>query len=73
MQSASLRLSRALAPAQAKRPLFTRILARFAALRSRRALAALEPHQLADIGLSRAEAEQEAARPIWDVPQHWTR
>lgn len=39
--------------------------------RQRRALAALEDHQLADIGLSRAQAEDEANRPIWDVPQNW--
>lgn len=39
--------------------------------RQRRALAKLDASQLADIGVSDAEAAQEAARPVWDVPQHW--
>lgn len=39
--------------------------------RSRRALATLTDQQLEDIGLSRAQAETEAARPFWDAPQWW--
>ena len=39
--------------------------------RTRRQLRALDDHALADIGLSRAEAEAEASRPIWDVPANW--
>lgn len=39
--------------------------------RQRRALANLDDDRLADIGLSRTEAEAEASRPIWDVPAHW--
>ncbi len=34
----------------------------------RRALLALEPRLLSDIGLSRADAVREAARPFWDDP-----
>jgi uncharacterized protein YjiS (DUF1127 family) len=34
--------------------------------RQRRALAALDDHMLKDIGLSRADARQEAERPFWD-------
>lgn len=34
----------------------------------RRALGRLTDAQLADIGLSRAAAEAEAARPFWDLP-----
>ena len=46
--------------------------ARWIALhRQRRQLAELEDRQLADIGVSRAEAAVEAARPAWDVPAHW--
>ncbi|WP_035478741.1 DUF1127 domain-containing protein [Aliagarivorans marinus] len=33
--------------------------------RSRRALARLSPHQLKDIGLSRADAINEASKPFW--------
>ncbi len=39
--------------------------------RSRRQLAALTDAQLADIGLSRAQAQAEAARPVWDAPEFW--
>ncbi|WP_298261382.1 DUF1127 domain-containing protein [uncultured Litoreibacter sp.] len=39
--------------------------------RQRRALAALDDTRLADIGLNRAEAEAEAARPVWDAPSYW--
>ena len=39
----------------------------------RRALAALDADQLDDLGLTRAEAAAEAARPIWDAPYHWTK
>ncbi|WP_126976066.1 DUF1127 domain-containing protein [Frigidibacter oleivorans] len=42
-----------------------------AARRQRRHLLMLDPHLLADIGLDRASAEREAARPAWDVPRHW--
>ena len=39
--------------------------------RQRRALAALDDTRLADIGISRHEAEAEASRPIWDAPDYW--
>ena len=38
---------------------------------SRRALAGLSAEQLADIGITREEADKEAARPLWDAPAHW--
>jgi len=34
--------------------------------RSRRVLRDMSDHQLKDIGLSRADAAKEAARPFWD-------
>lgn len=39
----------------------------FATWRQRRELAALDGHRLADIGLTRADALREAARPAWDL------
>ena len=39
--------------------------------RSRRQLQRLEDHALADIGLTREQAEAEARRAIWDVPANW--
>ncbi len=41
-------------------------------LRSRRALARLDDDQLHDIGITRACAEREAQRGIWNAPNHWT-
>ncbi|MGC1496425.1 MAG: DUF1127 domain-containing protein [Sulfitobacter sp.] len=38
---------------------------------TRRALAALGPEQLKDVGVSRAEANREAQRAVWDVPANW--
>ncbi len=51
---------------------FSRILAALSLHKQRRDLARLDDHALRDIGITRHEAEAEAARPIWDVPGHWT-
>ena len=57
-------LARSLAPAKT--------IGRYLSLaRQRRALAGLEPHRLEDIGITRQDALREAARPVWDAPQHW--
>lgn len=37
--------------------------------RERRQLLELDDHMLRDVGLTRAQARREAARPFWDVPQ----
>ena len=42
-------------------------------LQQRRALLSLDQRLLDDIGLTRAEALEEAQRARWDVPQHWLR
>ncbi len=51
------------------------LLARLANMRSlarqRACLAKLDSARLADLGLTQAEARQEAARPAWDVPANW--
>jgi uncharacterized protein YjiS (DUF1127 family) len=44
-----------------------------AARQQRNRLAALDTHMLDDIGVTARMAEDEAARPIWDVPRHWRR
>ena len=47
--------------------------ARTAALhRQRAALRRLDAQALADIGISRAQADAEANRPLWDAPAHWS-
>ncbi len=40
--------------------------------RQRQSLRKLDDAALADIGLTRREAEREASRPIWDAPTNWT-
>lgn len=39
--------------------------------RQRQTLAQLDDSLLRDVGLTPDQARAEAARPIWDVPQHW--
>jgi len=39
--------------------------------RQRRVLARLDDTMLDDIGISRAEAQLEAERPLWDAPSTW--
>ena len=39
--------------------------------RQRQALKSLDADALRDIGLDRAEASAEAARPFWDAPETW--
>lgn len=39
--------------------------------RQRRALARLDDAMLADIGITRAEAQLEAERPLWNAPSTW--
>ncbi|MCR9127407.1 MAG: DUF1127 domain-containing protein [Rhodobacteraceae bacterium] len=43
----------------------------FSVWRQRQRLNQLDAAALRDIGITRAEAEAEAARAIWDVPATW--
>ncbi len=45
----------------------------YALRRQRRELSTLDDRALMDIGLTRQQAQTEAARPAWDVPSHWLR
>ena len=55
-------------------PSFGRLVSRALVVhRTRRALATLDHDRLRDIGLTRAQADAEAARPLWDVPSYWLR
>ncbi|MGR3758678.1 DUF1127 domain-containing protein [Roseobacteraceae bacterium NS-SX3] len=60
-------------PAKPRRSLRSAIAARIALMRQRRALGRLDSRALEDIGLSRADAEREARRPVWDAPDGWLR
>ena len=48
--------------------LLTFALKAFRVSRQRKRLTEMSTQQLADIGLSRTQAETEAARPFWDLP-----
>ena len=37
----------------------------------RRELNRMDDHMLDDLGISRRDAQAEAARPAWDVPHFW--
>ena len=39
--------------------------------KQRKDLAQLTPSQLEDIGVTQAEAQREATRPLWDAPNFW--
>ncbi len=43
----------------------------FAVWQQRRVLARLDDTRLCDLGISRADAQREATRPVWDVPTGW--
>lgn len=60
-------------PAASPKSVFSPLFLALSLFRSRRSLASLSDHQLADIGLTREEANAEAKRPIWDVPMGWRR
>lgn len=52
---------------------FFSLIGQLVALRNqRKALAGMDDAQLQDLGLSYADAQDEAARPFWDVPANWT-
>ncbi|WP_417719881.1 DUF1127 domain-containing protein [Salipiger sp.] len=55
-----------------RRPLLSRLLSLTGLARQRRHLAQLDDHLLADLGITRSEAQREAGRPFWDAPRHWT-
>ena len=58
-------------PRAANRGFWTRLTLTGSLWRQRRALADMSDHMLDDLGISRADALAEAAKPMWDVPQHW--
>ncbi|CUH69065.1 hypothetical protein TL5118_03024 [Thalassovita autumnalis] len=63
--------SAACLPAAARKSVLSRLMDLNALYRQRRALKSLDSAALSDMGLSRAEAEAEAARPVWDAPANW--
>ena len=43
----------------------------YAGWQQRKRLATLDDAALCDMGLTRAQAEAEAARPLWNAPDQW--
>ena len=58
---------RARTPTRPRMTLGRRVVLMWEAARTRRILAEMEPRLLKDIGVSRSEAEAEAARAPWDI------
>lgn len=48
-----------------------RLLRALVQYRQRQHLGKLDAHMLRDIGMTAAQAQAEAARPIWDAPASW--
>lgn len=60
-------------PLQPRQSFWAQVFDRIALRRQRQRLARLDDHMLRDIGLTREQAQAEAAEPVWDVPAHWRR
>ncbi len=56
---------------QLRKPVLANLSHAFAVWRQRRALARLDAAALDDLGLTRAQAQAEAKRPLWDAPATW--
>ncbi len=52
------------------RGLFYTLARMMAAQRQRNALSTLDEQQLQDVGLNQQDAQKEAARPAWDLPEN---
>lgn len=56
---------------QSRPSLLSFVTSRLALMRQRRSLKTLDDRALEDIGISRADAQCEANRSIWDAPANW--
>lgn len=54
-----------------RKTLVSRVFLFLSIWRERKKLAHLDAHLLEDIGVSEAQAKQEASRPVWDAPARW--
>lgn len=63
----------ATATVRTKVSVLTRFVQAYAGWQQRKHLATLDDARLDDIGLTRAQARAEAARPIWNAPDQWLR
>lgn len=61
------------APQYRAQSLWARMSAMISVTRQRRALSALDPHLLRDVGITPAQAAAEAQKPVWNLPAHWIR
>ncbi|GEM_PF-777222 len=70
LHTATIATGRVQAAGSAPR-LLSLVRAALAAHSQRQSLVRLDDRTLADIGINRADALAEAARPLWDVPAPW--
>lgn len=54
-----------------RKPVLAHLAHALAVWRQRRVLARLDNAALEDLGLTRAQAQAEARRPLWDAPETW--
>lgn len=54
-------------------PVLTRFVQAYAGWQQCKRLATLDDAALRDMGLTRAQAEAEAVRPLWNAPDQWLR
>ncbi|MGH1414250.1 MAG: DUF1127 domain-containing protein [Pelagimonas sp.] len=67
-----IRVATRFAPAISLRPL-TVLRSWLSTAQQRKSLASLDAAALKDIGVTKTQAQSEAARPFWDAPDHWTK
>ncbi|NNL35522.1 MAG: hypothetical protein HKP35_06860 [Silicimonas sp.] len=53
--------------------LLTRLVAMDRTYRDRRGLGQMNLDRLSDIGVTSQDARLESSKPLWNVPQYWTR
>lgn len=56
---------------KSRKTLVSRVFLFLSILRERNQLKHLDAHLLKDIGITKAQAHQEADRPVWDAPHRW--
>jgi uncharacterized protein YjiS (DUF1127 family) len=60
-------------PISTRLSVFDKLLRVHTVWRQRQTLKSMDATTLSDIGVTRAEANAEAIRPIWDAPNNWKR
>ena len=71
MTDVARHISCAGAPLRRRHSLASTLAHAYGVWRQRQALKSLDATRLADLGLTRDQAQAEARRPLWDAPRSW--